>query len=272
MQRGLARSRRDATELITAGRVQVEGKVVTRSSVKVQATDEVLVEGDAADRGYASRGAHKLVGALDATGIGVDGKRCLDAGASTGGFTDVLLRRGAAHVVAVDVGHGQIIDRLREDVRVDVREGVNVRGLQAGDVDPAPELVVADLSFISLTVALPALRAVAAPNADLLLMVKPQFEVGRERLGSGGVVRDPVLRADAVVEVARAAGKLGLTTVDVVRSPLEGPSGNVEFFLWLRASTPGDAPVDEAYVRSVVTGDSAADPRGARAIDEEVQG
>jgi 23S rRNA (cytidine1920-2'-O)/16S rRNA (cytidine1409-2'-O)-methyltransferase len=96
--------------------------------------------------------------------------------------------------------------------------------------------------------------------------------VGRERLGSGGVVRDPVLRADAVVEVARAAGKLGLTTVDVVRSPLEGPSGNVEFFLWLRASTPGDAPVDEAYVRSVVTGDSAADPRGARAIDEEVQG
>jgi 23S rRNA (cytidine1920-2'-O)/16S rRNA (cytidine1409-2'-O)-methyltransferase len=258
VQRGLARSRREAAELIAAGRVEVAGKVASRSSTKVQAADQVVVEGDAADRGYASRGAHKLVGALDATGVRVEGRHCLDAGASTGGFTDVLLRRGATRVVAVDVGHGQIIDRLRDDSRVEVREGVNVRGLQAGDVEPAPELVVADLSFISLTVALPALRAVAAASADLLLMVKPQFEVGRERLGSGGVVRDPELRADAVVEVARAAGKLGLTTRDVVRSPLEGPNGNVEFFLWLRASAPDDPPVDEAYVRAVVTADPPA--------------
>ncbi|WP_123370574.1 TlyA family RNA methyltransferase [Cellulomonas sp. PhB150] len=260
VRRGLARSRREAAELIAGGRVQVRGKVAGRSSMQVQDGDEVEVEGDADDRGYASRGAHKLVGALDATGIRVEGRLCLDAGASTGGFTDVLLRRGARRVVAVDVGHGQIIDRLRDDERVDVREGVNVRELRAGDVDPAPDLVVADLSFISLTMVLPALQAVAAPDADLLLMVKPQFEVGRERLGSGGVVRSPELRSDAVVEVARAAAGWGLTTHAVVRSPLEGPSGNVEFFLWLRATAPGDGldgQVDEDGIRAVVTGQPA---------------
>lgn len=257
VRRGLARSRREAAELIAAGRVQVRGTVAARSSVQVQAGDAIEVEGDADDRGYASRGAHKLVGALDATGVPVEGRLCLDAGASTGGFTDVLLRRGARRVVAVDVGHGQIIDRLRHDERVDVREGVNVRELRAGDVEPSPDLVVADLSFISLTMVLPALQAVATPDADLLLMVKPQFEVGRERLGSGGVVRSPELRADAVVEVARAAAELGLTTHDVVRSPLEGPSGNVEFFLWLRATTPGEDAVDEDRVRETVTGQNA---------------
>jgi len=263
VRRGLARSRREAAELIAAGRVQVHGKVAARSSAQVRDGDPIEVEGDADDRGYASRGAHKLVGALDATGLAVEGRLCLDAGASTGGFTDVLLRRGATRVVAVDVGHGQIIDRLRHDERVDVREGVNVRELQAGDVEPAPDLVVADLSFISLTMVLPALRAVATPAADLLLMVKPQFEVGRERLGSGGVVRSPELRADAVVEVARTAAALGLTTHDVVRSPLEGPSGNVEFFLWLRATAAGDGPVDEERIRAIVTTQDA--PQGGTA-------
>lgn len=249
---------------MAAGRVQARGAVAARSSQQVAAGDVIEVEGDAGDRGYASRGAHKLVGALDATGIDVAGRLCLDAGASTGGFTDVLLRRGARHVVAVDVGHGQIIDRLRHDDRVDVREGVNVRALQAGDVEPPPDLVVADLSFISLTMVIPALQAVAAPGADLLLMVKPQFEVGRERLGSGGVVRSPALRADAVVEVARAAAGLGLTTRAVVRSPLSGPSGNVEFFLWLRATEPGDRPVDDEQIRAIVVADPPTD-QGERA-------
>jgi 23S rRNA (cytidine1920-2'-O)/16S rRNA (cytidine1409-2'-O)-methyltransferase len=236
VRRGLARSRRHAGELISAGRVAVDGVATSRSATSLRDEQVVTVVADD-DPGYASRAGHKLAGALERwlpAGLAVSGRVCLDAGASTGGFTDVLLRHGAAHVVAVDVGHGQLVETLRSDPRVDSREGVNVRSLAAGDVDPAPGLVVADLSFISLTLVLPALGAVAAPDADLVVMVKPQFEVGRERLGSGGVVRDPRLRADAVLGVARAAVALGLEVVDVCASPLPGPSGNVEFFLWLR--------------------------------------
>jgi len=257
VRRGLARSRGEATTLASAGRVRVDGAVTRRPATQVGPAAALTVDRDD-DPGYASRGAHKLVGALDATGIVVDGRDCLDAGASTGGFTDVLLRRGARRVVAVDVGHGQIIDRLRDDPRVEVREGVNVRELDAASVEPEPSLVVADLSFISLTLVLPALAGVAASDADLLVMVKPQFEVGRERLGSGGVVRDPALRAQAVLEVAAAASGLGLGVVDVVRSPLPGPSGNVEYFLWLRRGAPG---VDEleARVRAVVAGEREED-------------
>lgn len=263
VRRGLARSRRHAGELIAAGRVSVDGSAVSRSAVQVTDEREVSVQADDADPGYASRAGHKLAGALDALGSDgpvVAGRRCLDAGASTGGFTDVLLRRGAASVVAVDVGHDQLVDVLRQDPRVEVREGVNVRALGAGDVTPAPELVVADLSFISLTLVLPALVDVARPDADLLVMVKPQFEVGRERLGSGGVVRLPELWVDAVVGVARAAAELGLAVRDVVRSPLPGPSGNVEFFLWLRRSADAgavDVPLDRisAVVHTVVEGD-----------------
>ena len=204
------------------------------------------------DPGYASRAGYKLAGALDAWGVDgpvVAGRACLDAGASTGGFTDVLLRRGAARVVAVDVGHGQLVAALRADPRVDAREGVNVRYLEAGAVDPAPGLVVADLSFISLTLVLPSLVAVAAPDADLVVMVKPQFEVGRERLGSGGVVRDARLRVEAVMSVARAAGALGLVVEGVVTSSLPGPSGNIEYFLWLRRGSTSDT---EDVVRSRV--------------------
>ena len=249
VRRGLARSRRHAEELIAAGRVTVDGSAVARGAAQV--TDErlVAVQADETDPGYASRAGHKLAGALDALGAAgpvVAGRHCLDAGASTGGFTDVLLRRGAARVVAVDVGHDQLVDALRHDARVEVRDGVNVRTLTRGDVTPAPDLVVADLSFISLTLVLPALVAVARPGADLLVMVKPQFEVGRERLGSGGVVRVPGLWVDAVVGVARAAAELGLGVRDVVRSPLPGPSGNIEFFLWLARSDgdPVQVPVD----------------------------
>jgi len=237
VHRGLARSRRQAGELIAAGRVSVDGSLARRSAVQVTAEHDLVVAVDEADPGFASRAGHKLTGALETLGDAgplVRGRVCLDAGASTGGFTDVLLRRGADRVVAVDVGHGQLLPELAADERVDSREGVNVRDLAPGDVDPAPTLVVADLSFISLTLVLPALVDVAAPGADLLLMVKPQFEVGRERLGSGGVVRDPALRATAVVDVARAARALGLDVLAVLPSVLPGPSGNVEYFLWLR--------------------------------------
>ena len=250
VRRGLARSRRDAAELIASGRVTVDGAAVSRSAAQVTDERQVAVRLDDDDPGYASRAGHKLAGALDALGADgpvVAGRLCLDAGASTGGFTDVLLRRGAAGVVAVDVGHDQMVDALRQDPRVDVREGVNVRSLSRGDVTPAPGLVVADLSFISLTLVLPALVDVAAADADLLVMVKPQFEVGRERLGSGGVVRLPELWVDAVVGVARTAAGLGFGVLGVVRSPLPGPSGNVEFFLWLRRADDGsgvEVPVD----------------------------
>lgn len=251
VRRGLARSRRHAGDLIAAGRVAVDGQPVARSAAQVTDERDVTVQPDDDDPGYASRAGFKLAGALDELdGLDVVGRRCLDAGASTGGFTDVLLRRGAAHVVAVDVGHDQIVADLRADPRVDVREGVNVRSLERGDVDPAPTLVVADLSFISLTLVLPALVDVASPDADLLLMVKPQFEVGRERLGSGGVVRVPALWVDAVVGVAQAAAGLGLGLREVVRSPLPGPSGNVEFFVWVRRTE--EPSVDVEHIRAAV--------------------
>ena len=242
VRRGLARSRRHAGELIGAGRVRVDGTVTTKSAASVGPDQAVEVEPVGEGPDYASRAGHKLAGALDALGPQapvVRGRRCLDAGASTGGFTDVLLRRGAAHVVAVDVGHGQLVQRLRDDDRVTVREGVNVRYLTPADVAPAPALVVGDLSFISLTLVLPALAGVVAPGGDLLLMVKPQFEVGRERLGTGGVVRDPALRADAVLTVARTAVGHGLRPRAVVASPLPGPGGNVEYFVALDAPLVG---------------------------------
>ena len=261
VRRGLARSRRHAGELIAAGRVTVDGSAVARSAVQVTDERQVAVQADDDDPGYASRAGHKLAGALDALGPDgpvVAGRHCLDAGASTGGFTDVLLRRGAATVVAVDVGHDQLVDELRQDPRVDVREGVNVRTLSRGDITPEPALVVADLSFISLTLVLPALVDVARPDADLLLMVKPQFEVGRERLGSGGVVRVPGLWVESVLGVARAAAELGLEARDVVRSPLPGPSGNIEFFLWLRRGPePVQVPVDRITAAVLAGGEGA---------------
>ncbi|QTE31383.1 TlyA family RNA methyltransferase [Pengzhenrongella sicca] len=275
---GLARSRRHAGELIAAGRVSVDGVGAGKSSTPVAPGQVVAVEArpdDAPD--YASRAGHKLAGALDELGLrapSIAGRRCLDAGASTGGFTDVLLRRGAAHVVAVDVGHDQLVPALRADPRVTVREGVNIRNLAAGDLGDAPALVVGDLSFISLTVVLPALVAVAAPGADFLLLVKPQFEVGRERLGPGGVVREPELRAKAVHDVAQAAAGLGLRAVAVVASPLPGPSGNVEFFLWLvgaeqspdaGAPTDAHADADAPDLDALIAAAVAAGPTGANA-------
>lgn len=238
VRRGLARSREQAASLISAGRVYVKGVPAGKAATGVTPDTPVRVAEDDNDPGYASRGGHKLAGALDAfPDVTVAGRRCLDAGASTGGFTDVLLRRGAREVVAVDVGYGQLVWGLQQDPRVHVHDRTNVRTLTAELIGGPAGLTVADLSFISLRLVLPALIACTEADGDLLPMVKPQFEVGKERLGAGGVVRDPALRAEAVVDVAAAAGELGWRPAGVVASPLPGPSGNVEFFLRLRSET-----------------------------------
>ncbi|CDO88533.1 16S/23S rRNA (cytidine-2'-O)-methyltransferase [Mycobacterium triplex] len=250
VRRGLARSRQQAAELIGAGKVSIDGMPAVKPGTAVAATAALTVADDG-QRRWVSRGAHKLIGALDAFGIEVEGRRCLDAGASTGGFTEVLLDRGAAQVVAADVGYGQLAWSLRADSRVIVVERTNVRDLSPEAIGGRVDLVVADLSFISLSTVLPALAGCADPGADIVPMVKPQFEVGKGQVGAGGVVQDPVLRADAVLAVARRAGELGWHTVDVTASPLPGPSGNVEYFLWLRADTDrtliGDGLVDAVH-------------------------
>jgi 23S rRNA (cytidine1920-2'-O)/16S rRNA (cytidine1409-2'-O)-methyltransferase len=249
VRRGLARSREQAAELIAAGRVAVSGQPAAKAASQVGADAPITIKQLSDEPGYVSRGGHKLAGALAAFGgLVVAGRRCLDAGASTGGFTDVLLRSGAEHVVAADVGYGQLAWSLRTDPRVTVLDRVNVRSLTPEQVAPAPGLVVADLSFISLTLVLPALVSCAAPDADFVLMVKPQFEVGRDVVGAG-VVRDPGLREAAVAAVAAAAGQAGLGVLGVTASPLPGPSGNVEYFLWLRRGAP---PLDDTALRQAV--------------------
>ncbi len=248
VRRGLARSREHAVSLIAEGRVTVAGQTAAKAATGVEAGTPVVVRTDPDEPSWVSRGAHKLLGALDAFPVAVEGRRALDAGSSTGGFTEVLLSRGAREVVAVDVGYGELAWSLRTDDRVAVHERTNVRELTPEAIGGPVDLVVADLSFISLRLVLPALTRCARPGADLLPMVKPQFEVGRDRLGAGGVVRDPALRADAVLTVARAAAELGWGTAGVVASPLPGPAGNVEFFLWLRqdAAPPDRTDVDRA--------------------------
>ena len=250
VRRGLARSREQAAELIAAGRVAVGGQLAAKPATQVSRDAAVTVAADNAGPDYVSRGGHKLAGALAAfDGFDVTGKRCLDAGASTGGFTDVLLRAGAGHVVAADVGYGQLAWSLRTDERVTVLDRVNVRSLDPALVAPAPSVVVADLSFISLTLVLPALVACATADADFALMVKPQFEVGKGRVGAGGVVRDPADRADAVRAVCAAAFSLGLGVRGITASPLPGPSGNVEYFVWLRRGAP---PLDDDDLRHAI--------------------
>lgn len=272
VRRGLARSREQAAELVAAGLVAVAGHQAAKPATQVT-RDAPITVAQSGEPGYVSRGGHKLAGALaafggsGATGSGVspgeqsvpsgqqsaprglvvEGRPCLDAGASTGGFTDVLLRAGAAHVVAADVGYGQLAWSLRTDPRVTVLDRVNVRTLDR--VSPVPELVVADLSFISLTLVLPALVACAAPDADFVLLVKPQFEVGKGRVGAGGVVRDTSDRSAAVKRVTEAAGRLGLGVRGVTASPLPGPAGNVEYFLWLRRGAP---PLEEDQLERAI--------------------
>jgi 23S rRNA (cytidine1920-2'-O)/16S rRNA (cytidine1409-2'-O)-methyltransferase len=253
VRRGLARSREQAAELVAAGRVEVRGTIAAKPAAMVDPADPLLVRGDDPTTDYVSRGGHKLAGALAAfapDGLVVEGRRCLDAGASTGGFTDVLLRSGAREVVAVDVGYGQLAWSIRTDERVRVHDRTNVRSLTPEAIGGPAELIVADLSFISLRLVLPALVACLEPGGDLVPMVKPQFEVGKERVGAGGVVRDPALRAEAVVDVVTHAASLGLGCAGVVTSPLPGPSGNVEFFVWLRS---GPDRVDRSRIAAIVS-------------------
>ena len=252
VRRGLARSREHASELIAAGRVSLNKAPATKPSTGVTTDADLVVREDADRPDYASRGGHKLAGALTVLqplGLEVSGRRCLDAGASTGGFTDVLLRAGAREVVAVDVGYGQLVWALRNDPRVHVHDRTNVRDLTPGLIGAPVDLVVGDLSFISLTLVLDALIGVVAGDGDLVVMVKPQFEVGKERLGRGGVVRDLGHRAEAVWTIADAAARRGWGARAVTTSPLPGPSGNVEFFLWLRA---GDADVGRDAIEAEV--------------------
>lgn len=235
VRRGLARSREHAASLIADGRVSISGQLAQKPATQVDPAAPLLVKEVADEVTWASRGANKLIGALDAfPQIIVEGRRCLDAGASTGGFTDVLLHRGAREVEAVDVGYGQLVWRLQQDERVHVHDRTNVRTLTPQDIGGRVDLTVSDLSFISLTLVLAALAECTHPEGDMALMVKPQFEVGRERLGAGGVVRDPALRADAVLQVITAGAQVGWQVHGVAASPLPGPSGNVEYFVWLR--------------------------------------
>jgi 23S rRNA (cytidine1920-2'-O)/16S rRNA (cytidine1409-2'-O)-methyltransferase len=251
VRRGLARSREHAAELIAARRVKVAGVVATKPPTGVTTDLAGLVAEDPHPPDYVSRGGHKLAGALQVfgpLGLIVAGRRCLHAGASTGGFTDVLLRAGAAEVVAVDVGYGQLAWSLQSDERVTVHDRTNIRDLSP-ELVGLVDVVVGDLSFISLSLVLDALLGVTKDDGDLALKVKPQFEVGKDKVGKGGVVRDLDLRTSAVDGVATEAARRGWGARAVTTSPLPGPSGNVEFFLWLRK---GPATVTEEQIATEV--------------------
>lgn len=262
VRRKIAKSREQAVEMIRAGRVTVQGMQATKPATQVTPEVSIKVATEEGDK-WASRGAHKLLGALEAfqpKGLSVAGRRALDAGASTGGFTDVLLDRGASEVLAVDVGYGQLVWRLQNHPQVKVFDRTNIRSITPEMLGGKCDLMVGDLSFISLQLTLPAIVSCMAEGADLLPMVKPQFEVGKDRVGHGGVVRDANLRAEVTCEVAMFAQSLGLVLQDVVASPLPGPSGNVEYFLWLKKNTSLPAVsgtlVEEMVQRAVEEGPS----------------
>jgi 23S rRNA (cytidine1920-2'-O)/16S rRNA (cytidine1409-2'-O)-methyltransferase len=230
----------------------VDGAPALKGSTQVHAGQAVVVA--APPRRFVSRGGEKLAHALDRFGIDPSGHRCLDAGVSTGGFTDCLLQRGAAHVLAYDVGYGQVHESLRTDPRVSVHERTNVRDLTAADIPPpVPELLVADLSFISLATVLPTLRSLVAPTAEAVVLVKPQFEAAREDVGKGGVVRDPAVWRRCLARVAEAARSVGWGRVRATASPLQGPAGNVEFLLHLAAGDT-DPRLDEELDAAVEEG------------------
>ena len=234
--RGLAESRTRAEALILSGRVKVRGVERPKPGTSLPPDAEVSVSSP--EHPWVSRGGVKLAAGLDAFGVDPSGKACLDVGASTGGFTDVLLARGAARVYAVDVGHGQLHARLRSDPRVVLREGVNARLLSREAVPEPCSLLVADVSFISLRLVLPAAVPLLSEEADAVLLVKPQFESERGEVGRGGIVRDPAVRTRALERVLAAAGALGLETRGVVESPITGADGNVEFLAGFRRRPP----------------------------------
>jgi len=245
VERGLAPSRERAQSLVMAGVVSVDGAVADKPGRSVRTDAELAVA--AKDHPWASRGGVKLAAALVAFAVDPAGKRCLDVGASTGGFTDVLLQRGAAQVVALDVGRGQLDWRLRQDPRVVVVDGVNARYLSPDDLAGTFSLITVDVSFISLALVLPALLPFLAAAGDVVALVKPQFEVGKGRVGKGGVVRDAALREEAIAGVLAAAHSLGLESAGRLTSPLPGPAGNVEELVHLRrggAQPPESRPTE----------------------------
>lgn len=259
--RGLARSRAIAREYIDASRVLRNGVVVGKAGTRVTDDDRLEVLGE--PERYVGRAAHKLTGALqEFAAIGVSGRRCLDVGASTGGFTQVLLERGAAQVVALDVGHDQLAESIRCDPRVIDRSGTSIRSVTAADLGGRFAVVVADLSFISLTLVLPVLAGLVDPAGDLIVLVKPQFEVGRERLGSDGVVRSGDQRAEAVMAVIDAADRAGLSVHGFTASAVAGTHGNQEYLLWLRPVPEGR--MEPAQVAGALAAIRTSDERGPR--------
>jgi 23S rRNA (cytidine1920-2'-O)/16S rRNA (cytidine1409-2'-O)-methyltransferase len=250
-ERGLFPSRSRAAAAVLAGDVHL-GPGRRRAEKPGQLVPNDVELDVAAAPPYVSRGGTKLANALEAFRLDVTGRRALDVGASTGGFTDCLLQRGAAHVVALDVAYGELAMALRDDPRVTVLERTNARALDPGTLPYRPDLVVADVSFISLTKVLPAVLACTDPRFDALVMVKPQFEVGRERVGRGGVVRDPALRREALVTVGDAARREGAAVLGFASSGLPGPAGNQETFVWLAEGARAGALAElEAAVREV---------------------
>jgi len=235
VERGLAPSRERAQRLVMAGEVLVDEHVVSKPGTEVR--DDAAIRVRTPPSAYVSRGGEKLAGALDAFGLDVAGRVVVDVGASTGGFTDVCLRRGARRVIAVDVGYGQLAWTLRQDARVTVLERQNARHLTPELVPEPPDLAVIDVSFISLTLVLPSVASVLAPAAEVVAMVKPQFEVGKGEVGKGGVVRDPAKRAEAVARVRAAAEALGFTVAGEADAVIAGPKGNQETFLRLTRGT-----------------------------------
>ncbi|HTR60213.1 MAG TPA: TlyA family RNA methyltransferase [Candidatus Binataceae bacterium] len=232
-RRGLADSREAAQRLIMAGRVRVNSRPADKADLRVSPDTEIEIVGS--DPEYASRGAYKLIGALDRFSIEVAGRHALDVGASTGGFTDVLLKRGAARVIALDVGYGQLAERLRTDSRVTVMDRTNIRLVRPGDLPYQPDLVTIDTSFISLRIVLPAVVALLAPKADIVALVKPQFEVGKGKVGKGGIVRDEALRREALEGILDFARSAGFEIIGSMDSPIEGAKGNREFLVAMRA-------------------------------------
>jgi 23S rRNA (cytidine1920-2'-O)/16S rRNA (cytidine1409-2'-O)-methyltransferase len=247
VRRGLLGSRRQAVEAIAAGRVRVGGSPARVAARLVGAGEAIQLVGEAPR--FVSRGGEKLAAALERFGVAVRGRRALDAGASTGGFTDCLLQAGAAHVHAVDVGRGQLAWSLRDDPRVTVRERTNVRALEPADLGGPVDLTVADLSFISLVTVAPALARCTRPDGDLVLLVKPQFEAGRARVGKGGIVRDPEVHRAVLHEVRDGLRDAALFVIDVMTSPLRGADGNVEFLVRCDARGPA---IDDVYLDHVV--------------------
>lgn len=269
VRRSLARSRQHANQLITDGLVYVDGVQVYKPARQIDPAQAIVIK-EQAGNDYVSRGAFKLAGALEYLGEKapeIAGKLCLDAGASTGGFTDVLLRNNAKAVTAVDVGYGQLAWKLQSDERVVVKDRTNVRTLTGEDLPYAPQLIVGDLSFISLTLLIPALVAVSASQCDFLLMVKPQFEVGKSKIGHGGVVKNPEYHIEAIEKVALCAKENNLNIYAVAPSPLPGPSGNVEYFLAMNKAEKGiqnhfnDINLDEVIYEAVKNG-----PAGDRLV------